>query len=142
MLNQVEVLLVEDNMHDAEMTIRSLKKVNLANNLIHVKDGEEALDFIFAQGKQGFDLRFAHFAEMLQGRHLTRRRVVQYQNHILAVGPLPDFPFKNLGQMCGRDVLNRIVFIDHDRHVVCKAWSQRQHRPRTQTKNVPRLHRT
>ena len=51
MLNQVEVLLVEDNMHDAEMTIRSLKKVNLANNLIHVKDGEEALDFIFAKGK-------------------------------------------------------------------------------------------
>ena len=51
MVNQVEVLLVEDNMHDAEMTIRSLKKVNLANNLVHVKDGEEALDFIFAQGK-------------------------------------------------------------------------------------------
>jgi two-component system response regulator len=51
MISQVEVLLVEDNMHDAEMTIRSLKKVNLANNLVHVKDGEEALEFIFAQGK-------------------------------------------------------------------------------------------
>lgn len=51
MHNQIEVLLVEDNMHDAEMTIRSLKKVNLANNLVHVKDGEEALDFIFARGK-------------------------------------------------------------------------------------------
>ena len=51
MLNQVEVLLVEDNVHDAEMTIRALRKVNLANNLIHVKDGEEALDFIFAKGK-------------------------------------------------------------------------------------------
>jgi two-component system, response regulator len=51
MLNQVEVLLVEDNVHDAEMTIRALRKVNLANNLVHVKDGEEALDFIFAQGK-------------------------------------------------------------------------------------------
>lgn len=51
MLTQVEVLLVEDNIHDAEMTIRALKKVNLANNLFHVKDGEEALDFIFAQGK-------------------------------------------------------------------------------------------
>jgi two-component system, response regulator len=50
-MSQVEVLLVEDNIHDAEMTIRSLKKVNLANNLVHVKDGEEALDFIFAQGK-------------------------------------------------------------------------------------------
>jgi two-component system response regulator len=51
MFNQVEVLLVEDNIHDAEMTIRALKKINLANNLFHVKDGEEALDFIFAQGK-------------------------------------------------------------------------------------------
>lgn len=51
MLNQIEVLLVEDNIHDAEMTIRALKKVNLANKLIHVKDGEEALEFIFARGK-------------------------------------------------------------------------------------------
>ena len=51
MLNQVEVLLVEDNVHDAEMTIRALKKVNLANNLVHVKDGAEALDFIFARGQ-------------------------------------------------------------------------------------------
>src|ERR1700728_3344583 len=48
--DKVEVLLVEDNLHDAEMTIRALKKVNLANMLIHVKDGAEALDFIFAKG--------------------------------------------------------------------------------------------
>lgn len=48
---KVEILLVEDNPHDAEMTIRALKKVNLANKLIHVKDGVEALDFIFAKGK-------------------------------------------------------------------------------------------
>ena len=46
----IEVLLVEDNPHDAEMTIRALKRVNLANRLIHVKDGAEALDFIFARG--------------------------------------------------------------------------------------------
>ena len=48
--NGVEVLLVEDNSHDAEMTIRALKKINLANRLIHLKDGAEALDFIFAKG--------------------------------------------------------------------------------------------
>jgi len=48
--NTVEVLLVEDNPHDAEMTIRALKKVNLANRLTHLKDGAEALDFIFAKG--------------------------------------------------------------------------------------------
>ena len=47
---EIELLLVEDNMHDAELTIRSLKKVNLANKLHHVKDGAEALDFIFNRG--------------------------------------------------------------------------------------------
>ena len=49
--NSVEVLLVEDNINDAELTIRELKKHNMANNLFHVKDGEEALEFIFANGK-------------------------------------------------------------------------------------------
>jgi len=48
--SKVEVLLVEDNPHDAEMTIRALRKVHLANKLIHVKDGAEALDFIFGKG--------------------------------------------------------------------------------------------
>lgn len=48
--SNVEILLVEDNPFDAEMTIRSLTKVNLSNKLIHLKDGEEALDFIFAKG--------------------------------------------------------------------------------------------
>ena len=48
--NEVEILLVEDNINDAELTIRALNKVNLANNLVHVKDGEEALDFIFGKG--------------------------------------------------------------------------------------------
>lgn len=48
--DEVEILLVEDNLSDAELIIRSLRKVNLANRLIHVKDGEEALDFIFATG--------------------------------------------------------------------------------------------
>lgn len=48
--NAVEILLVEDNMTDAELTIRALKKVNLANRLIHLKDGAEALDFLFGQG--------------------------------------------------------------------------------------------
>ncbi len=49
-LNYVEILLVEDNSSDAELAIRELKKNNMANNLIHVKNGEEALDFIFGRG--------------------------------------------------------------------------------------------
>jgi CheY-like chemotaxis protein len=49
-MNEVEVLLVEDNPNDAELTMRALKKRNLANKLFHVKDGAEAIDFVFAQG--------------------------------------------------------------------------------------------
>jgi two-component system, response regulator len=49
-LNSVEILLVEDNVNDAELAIRALKKHNMANNLIHVKDGEEAIHFIFGTG--------------------------------------------------------------------------------------------
>jgi len=48
--NLVEVLLVEDNISDAELTIRELKKHHMANHLVHVKNGVEALDFIFAEG--------------------------------------------------------------------------------------------
>ena len=47
----VDLLLVEDNVNDAELTIRQLRKNNMANNLIHLRDGEEALEFIFATGK-------------------------------------------------------------------------------------------
>jgi len=49
--NHYEILLVEDNPTDAELTIRALNKYNLGNNLIHLKDGAEALDFIFAKGE-------------------------------------------------------------------------------------------
>jgi two-component system response regulator len=49
--NLIDVLLVEDNIDDAELAIRELKKHKVGNNLIHLKDGEEALDFIFATGK-------------------------------------------------------------------------------------------
>ncbi len=47
---EVEILLVEDNMGDAELTMRALKKDNLTNKLVHVENGAEALDYIFAKG--------------------------------------------------------------------------------------------
>jgi two-component system response regulator len=47
---QVEILLVEDNPNDAELTMRSLKKGNFLNKLYWVKDGQEALDFLYCTG--------------------------------------------------------------------------------------------
>jgi two-component system, response regulator len=47
----VEILLVEDNPSDAKLTIRALQKNHLCNSISHVSDGQEAIDFIFAQGK-------------------------------------------------------------------------------------------
>ena len=49
-VKEVEILLVEDNPTDAELAIRALKKNNFANKLVWVKDGAEALDFLFATG--------------------------------------------------------------------------------------------
>ncbi len=52
-VNDVEILLVEDNPHDVEITLRALKKNNLANKVHIAHDGAEALDFIFARGEYG-----------------------------------------------------------------------------------------
>jgi len=55
--NAVEILLIEDNMNDAELAIRALRKANLSNNLIHLKNGAEALEFLFGTGKfEGRDI--------------------------------------------------------------------------------------
>jgi len=48
---QVEILLVEDNPTDAELTMRALRKKNLANNLVWVTDGAEALEFIYCKDR-------------------------------------------------------------------------------------------
>ena len=50
MNQEIDILLVEDNESDAEMTIFALNQNNLANKLLHVKNGADALDFIFAEG--------------------------------------------------------------------------------------------
>jgi CheY-like chemotaxis protein len=46
----VEILLIEDNAEDAELTMRALAKQNLANRLVWLKNGALGLDFIFARG--------------------------------------------------------------------------------------------
>jgi len=47
----VDILLVEDNRYAVELTMRALVKHGLANHVLVVRDGEEALDFLFATGR-------------------------------------------------------------------------------------------
>lgn len=49
--NSIEILFVEDSISDATLTIRALIKSGLTNKLHHVKDGAEALDFIYCKGE-------------------------------------------------------------------------------------------
>ncbi len=49
-LDDVEILLVEDDPSDAELTIRALRKRHMANRIYHARDGAEAVDFLFARG--------------------------------------------------------------------------------------------
>jgi two-component system response regulator len=51
--NDVEILLVEDNPHDAELTLRTLKKRHLANQLVWIKNGADALDYLFGASTDG-----------------------------------------------------------------------------------------
>jgi two-component system, response regulator len=46
----IEILLVEDNANDVELTLRALAKHNLANRIHVVRDGEQAMDFLFCRG--------------------------------------------------------------------------------------------
>ncbi|HXF67855.1 MAG TPA: response regulator [Burkholderiales bacterium] len=48
---KVDILLVEDNPADAELALRSLRRGGLANQIIWLKDGEQALEFIFGRGE-------------------------------------------------------------------------------------------
>jgi len=48
--NEIEILLVEDNQDDLDMTLRALRKANLANHIQIARDGVEALEFIFCEG--------------------------------------------------------------------------------------------
>ncbi|MEO7975525.1 response regulator [Flavobacterium sp.] len=48
--DDVEILFAEDSMDDAILTIRALTKSGFTNKLLHVKDGAEALDFIYCRG--------------------------------------------------------------------------------------------
>jgi two-component system response regulator len=49
--NNVDILLVEDNLSDAELTVRSLRKVGATQKVLRLSDGAEALDFVFRKAR-------------------------------------------------------------------------------------------
>ena len=51
MINGTEILLVEDNPEDVEITLRAFQKYHLTNKIHVVRDGEEALEFLFSTGR-------------------------------------------------------------------------------------------
>ena len=53
MRDKKPILLVEDNPDDVELTIRALKKNNISNEIVHAKDGEEALEILMGTSDEG-----------------------------------------------------------------------------------------
>jgi len=49
--NEIDILLVEDNPDDLELTLHALRREHLANNIFAVRDGEEAVEFLFCKGR-------------------------------------------------------------------------------------------
>ena len=74
--NEVDILIVEDNPDDAEMALRALRTNNLTNKVLVVKDGEEALNFIFAR------------EQYAENNHINRPKVVLLDLKLPKVGGL------------------------------------------------------
>jgi len=68
----VDIVLVEDNPADAELTIRALRRGNLANRIEHLQDGVEALDYLFCQGAYADRQTIAHPKVVLLDLKLPR----------------------------------------------------------------------
>jgi len=81
---EVEILLIEDNPEEAELTIRSLRKQNLANKLLHIDDGAEALDVIFSKGKYADNKTPLHPKLILLDLKLPRVDGLEILRHIKA----------------------------------------------------------
>jgi len=110
-LEDVEILLVEDNPNDVELTIRALQKQNLANKVFVVRDGAEALEFMFGTGA------------------FATRRVENRPKVILLDLKLP--------KIDGIEVLRRIKSDDRTRHTpVVMLTSSQEERDVVDTYNL------
>jgi len=71
-LNKYEILLVEEDMCEAELVKRALSKDNLANNIIHIKHGSKALDFLFCKGEYAYRRNNNSIKVILLGNKLSK----------------------------------------------------------------------
>jgi two-component system response regulator len=62
--NEVEIILIEDNPDDAALTIRAFKQNKIGNSLVHLKDGQEAFDYIF-DGKEFGGKKFSDLPKVI-----------------------------------------------------------------------------
>jgi two-component system, response regulator len=99
-MNEIDVLLVEDNPYDAELTLRALKKQGLAHKSLTCTDGVEALDFLFGQGNYA-------------GRNLAER-------------PKVIFLDLKLPRISGLEVLERVKSDDRTRTIPVVVLSSSQ----------------
>ena len=80
---QVEILLVEDSPHDAELMMRALKQGGLANKVLWVKDGQEALDFLSRDSTGANDDNFLPRLILLD-LHMPKLGGIELLEHIKA----------------------------------------------------------
>ena len=99
----VEILLVEDDDDDASLTIMALKRKNLVNNLIRLKDGVQAIDFVFSQGA------------------FAGRPADEFPRVILLDLKMPN--------MSGIDVLRRIKSDDRTKHITVVILTSSKENP-------------
>ena len=111
MTEEVEVLLVEDNSSDAEMTIRALRQYNLGNRLFRVEDGAQALDFIGSKIKS---LITKLYANKTTRSEQAREFLI---NVVLCHIPVNKFNFR-MKVIYIAVMIRRMIIASHDRGAI------------------------
>ena len=92
MENHIDIVLIEDNHFEAELAIKSLEKNKLANKVLHIDEGEEALDFIFCRGKYELGKNIQHPKLVLLDLKLPKMNGLQILKEIKTNPLTKDIP--------------------------------------------------
>lgn len=91
-LTAIDLPLVEDNIDEANLTIRALKKKPLLNNIHHVKEGAEALDFIYSQGMYSGRKWEGNLKLILPGFKMPKVNGIEVLKKIKSAERIKNFP--------------------------------------------------